>query len=73
VFFNTNNVFPVISHETSDADYTTYNFCTKRFSVIDHFIVSHPMRRRIRNVQVLYSADSIIIITIISTEIIESR
>ena len=31
------------------------------------------MRRRIRNVQVLYSADSIIIITIISTEIIESR
>ena len=50
---NTNNLFPVISHEDSEVDYT-YNFCMKRFSIIDHFIVSHFIYECICNVQVLH-------------------
>ena len=57
LFCNTNNVFPVISHEDSEVDYT-YNFCMKRFSIIDHFIVSRFIYECICNVQVIHDADN---------------
>ena len=32
------NVLPVVKHQASEVDFT-YNFCMKRYSIIDHFIL----------------------------------
>ena len=56
-FCQSNNLHPVINHQTCSVDYT-YNFCMERFSTIDQFIISSHEFSKVLCYDVVHEIDN---------------